>query len=66
MNQVDSNLKVIISPVQALEQERILFTDVLLGKCRAALSIWTTSRSLVVPRRLKNNSNFARAEMNSN
>ncbi|MBV32054.1 MAG: hypothetical protein CMK36_01255 [Porticoccaceae bacterium] len=64
-NQLDPNLKVITSPVQALEQERILLTDVLLGKCPTALSIWTTSRSLVVPRRLKNKSNFARAKTNS-
>ncbi|MAH73207.1 MAG: hypothetical protein CBC09_03940 [Cellvibrionales bacterium TMED49] len=64
-NHKNPDLKVVASPVQALEQERVLLTDVLLGKCSTALSIWTTSRSLVVPRRLVNNSKFARAKKNS-
>ena len=60
-----ANLKVITSSTQALEQERVLFSDVSSGKFSTALSIWTTSRSLVVPRRFTHNSNFARAKKKS-
>ena len=60
-----SSLKVITSSIQALEQERVLFSDVFSGKFSTALSIWTTSRSLVVPRRFTHNSNFARAKKKS-
>ena len=60
-----SSLKVITSSIQALEQERVLFSDVFSGKFSTALSIWTTSRSLVVTRRFTHNSNFARAKKKS-